>query len=305
MFINLFIKINNRLHYEWDFLMDSLKLRRNNKLKIMDSRETIAYILKNGCSVSRFGDGELSIILENGEIGFQRYDPLLSELLQKVLKNPKNNLLICLPLPINSVKGMTKKAKRFWNSWLLGGGNRKNLIETMLLENRGGYGNTQISRPYMDYKDKSRAGEIFSLLKLLWKDRDLLIVEGDQTKMGVGNSLFNGAKSIIRILAPATNAFAVYDRIKDEIQKYVGSRLVLLALGPTATVLSWDLASSGIQILDIGHIDVEYEWYLANAIEKNAIQGKYVNEAEGLDVLEQNCIGMEEYRTQIVETICS
>ncbi|MFM9785772.1 GT-D fold domain-containing glycosyltransferase, partial [Streptomyces scabiei] len=32
--------------------------------------------------------------------------------------------------------------------------------------------------------------------------------------------------------------------------------IVLLAIGPTATVLSYDLADNGLQVIDIVHLDV-------------------------------------------------
>ena len=37
---------------------------------------------------------------------------------------------------------------------------------------------------------------------------------------------------------------------------------MLIALGPTATILAYDLAEKGVQALDVGHIDIEYEWFL-------------------------------------------
>lgn len=49
-------------------------------------------------------------------------------------------------------------------------------------------------------------------------------------------------------------------------------------MGPTATVLAYDLHLLGYQALDIGHIDIEYEWFLRKATEKIAIENKYVNE---------------------------
>ena len=57
------------------------------------------------------------------------------------------------------------------------------------------------------------------------------------------------------------------------------SRLILLALGQTATVLAYDLAKEGFWAIDIGHVDVEYEWFLRGAKDKIKIAGKYVQEA--------------------------
>jgi hypothetical protein len=56
--------------------------------------------------------------------------------------------------------------------------------------------------------------------------------------------------------------------------------LILIALGPTATVLSYDLSRLGYQAIDIGHIDIEYEWFLKNATKKIKIKNKYVNEVD-------------------------
>ena len=96
--------------------------------------------------------------------------------------------------------------------------------------------------------------------------------------MGIGNNLFDNATDIIRILGPAESAFDRYDDILAEALKQEKDRLVLIALGATATVLAYDLANAGFQALDIGHIDIEYEWMRAGG--KVAIHNKYVNEVK-------------------------
>ena len=52
------------------------------------------------------------------------------------------------------------------------------------------------------------------------------------------------------------------------------NKLILIALGPTATVLSYDLNKLGYQAIDIGHADIEYEWYLRKAKKKIPIKNK-------------------------------
>lgn len=53
-------------------------------------------------------------------------------------------------------------------------------------------------------------------------------------------------------------------------------------MGHTATVMAYDLTLLGYQAIDIGHVDIEYEWYLMRATEKVPVPNKYVNEvAEG------------------------
>lgn len=251
-------------------------------VNILSDDDTIEKILQNSYSMSRFGDGELSIILDNASIGFQKTNPILAEKLEKVLTSPKENLLICLPLPLNSVRGMKKKAKRFWTAWAMGGGNRKRKLVKKLSEAcviREVYGNTQVTRPYIDYVNREHATELFELLKRLWNKKDVLIVEGEYTRLGVGNDLFSNVNSIKRILAPSENAFDKYDDILSAILESADNRLVLLALGPTATILAWELCDYKIQALDVGHVDIEYEWFLRKSEDKEMLNNKYVNEA--------------------------
>ena len=116
-------------------------------------------------------------------------------------------------------------------------------------------------------------------IRQLWEDKDVLLVEGVYSRLGVNNDLFSNVRSLQRVLAPAEDAFEKYDKILERIREYGGNRLILLALGQTATVLAYDLAKEGFWAIDIGHVDVEYEWFLRGAKDKIKIAGKYVQEA--------------------------
>ncbi len=52
-------------------------------------------------------------------------------------------------------------------------------------------------------------------------------------------------------------------------------------MGPTATLLAYDLYKLGYQSVNLGHTDIEYEWKLKNATHKIQIKNKYVKEALG------------------------
>ena len=71
-------------------------------------------------------------------------------------------------------------------------------------------------------------------------------------------------------------------------------------MGPTATILSYDLYKFGYQVIDIGHIDIEYELYLRNASDMIPIPNKYVNEAKKGNINIGN-IKDENYYSQIIE----
>lgn len=65
---------------------------------------------------------------------------------------------------------------------------------------------------------------------------------------GRGNDLFNKCKSVKRILVPAKDTFDKYQEIYGAILKITQSYeidLILLAIGPTATYLAFDLYNAG------------------------------------------------------------
>ncbi|GAQ02421.1 hypothetical protein NBRC111452_2264 [Companilactobacillus farciminis] len=254
-------------------------LLNNSVPKVKTQKDTVEYIIKNRVSVSRFGDGEFKWMFQNRESGnFEINSPDLAIALKKTIAMTDDRLIICIPDIFSGLSKFNKEAIKYWGICL--GINGMKWLSA-LNKNRV-YFNAQITRPYMDFKDKSNVGDRFLLLKRIWENRDVLIVEGSQTRFGIGNDLLSKARSVKRILAPPTNAFEKYDDIKNEIIKTINhdkDTLVLLSLGPTATILAADLSKKDIQSIDTGHLDIEYSWYLMKSQRKVAVTGKYVGEA--------------------------
>ena len=252
-------------------------------IRVMSSVETIRYIREKRCSLARYGDGELNMILIGKSIGFQKYNPELAEALRRVLFDRREELLLCLPHEFDHFDGEKLLARDFWRSFLL---EKKPAIYEILRDNgMEGYlfGDTQTTRPYMDYVPAPPvvADTVYPAFKALWAGKRVLIVEGDSTRMGRGNDLFDSAAALRRVICPAENAFARYVEILETVKaKAADFDMTLLALGPTATVLAADLSRAGIWALDVGHLDVEYEWYRSGAKEKTVLKNKYVNELE-------------------------
>lgn len=115
-------------------------------------------------------------------------------------------------------------------------------------------------------------------LKQIWRNKDILIVEGVTSRSGVGNDLFDGANSIKRIICPSHNAYARIEEIQEAVLQYVENRLILCMLGPTAKILSYNLFKKGYRVLDIGHIDSEYEWMKMGADTKVKFNHKHTAE---------------------------
>lgn len=256
---------------------------RKDQLHILTPEETIAYILQHNCSITRFGDGEFELILQQDrDLGFQTHSAELSSKLKDVLASQNNNLLVCIPTALNSIKGRTKHSRMFWYSWSKHNNQHHRIVELIRCLGNGEYhfGDSQITRSYIAFQDDKRAKRMFQEIRKLWQFRNLLIVEGNQTRLGVGNDLFSNATSIKRILCPATNAFDRIDDIIDAVKAVWNGELILLALGPTATVLAAEFAGLDMQALDIGHVDIEYEWFLGGAKNHDIVAGKFTNEAE-------------------------
>lgn len=131
--------------------------------------------------------------------------------------------------------------------------------------------------------------------------RDVVLIEGVYTRFGVGNTLLDNAKSITRILGPAVDAINKYDEILEAAIKHDKEALYLIALGPVATVMAYDLAKNGRQAVDIGHLDLEYEWFLKGERVRAPVPYKYVNEIDGRECVED--IKDKKYEVEIEKII--
>jgi len=250
-----------------------LKEMENSKIKILGIEDSLRKMKEERKSISRFGDGELDLIIGRS-LKFQEVNTKLSERLEEILKSNQDFCLIGIPDVINKFENLTEESEAFWIK------NMDRTRETWLkyINEDMEYCTANLTRLYIRHKDRSNCGKYFSMLKDIWKDRDVLICEGDQTRVGVGNDLLDGAKSVRRVICPAEDAFSKYDDILARLKQEDKNTLIMMALGPTATVLAYDLAKEGYQALDLGHFDIEYEWYKRNATKKEKISNKYTNE---------------------------
>ena len=163
------------------------------------------------------------------------------------------------------------------------------------------YYDSFITRFYMDYRDKKKSELILNQLFKIWNDKDIVIIEGKESRLGAGNDLFFNCKSIERIICPQKDSYSKYKEILTEAMKIEKDKLVLIALGPTATVLAYDLCQRGYRALDIGHIDIEYEWFLLKAKEKVKLTCKFIGEVnDGENVID---IQDDKYYSQIIKII--
>lgn len=267
--------------------------------KIKTPEETIQKIISDNCSITRFGDGEFDMICGVG-MKYQKYNQELGKRLKEVLMSNEEGLLVGINnvIDLQYSENYNDFANNFWKKWLYD--NKFKLLK--LLSKNKQYYSSNITRFYIDYKDKSKVGDYVKELRKIWDKKDVLIVEGEYSRLGVGNDLFDNMNSAQRIICPSENAFELYDEILEEIKKYGKDKMVLLALGPTATVLAYDLYKLGYRAIDIGHIDIEYEWFLRKATEKIKIETKYVTEVKGGENNIKN-VNDKNYENQIISKL--
>lgn len=267
--------------------------------KIASPDETIDKLVNDKCSISRFGDGEFDMICGVG-MKYQKYNKELAKRLKQVLDSNEKGLLIGINnvIDLEYSEKYNDFANNFWKGWLHD--NKFKLLK--LLSKNKQYYSSNITRFYIDYKDKSWVGDYVKSLKRIWNNQNVVIIEGEYSRLGVGNDLFDNMKSIQRIICPSENAFEIYDKILNEILKIDKNKMIMLALGPTATVLAYDLFKAGYRAIDIGHVDIEYEWFLRKATEKIKIETKYVTEVKNGENDIQD-IKDEKYEKEIIARI--
>lgn len=265
------------------------------KPHILSKEETIRQIVEERKSIARLGDGEFAAIVRQKRWNFQSESELLSVRMQEVLKSDHKDLLIGLhPTFYMNLFGLPEDEADGVRAYMQPMVRR---LHAELLDRNKIYGNALFHNMDTDAD--------VAALKRIWDRRDCVFIEGVHTCMGVGNDLFDNCHSIERILGPAENAIDKYDEIMSQALKQSKEKLILLALGPTATVIAHDLFKEGYQAVDIGHIDLIYEAYirkLPNLYSVN-IPYKYCSRDERIAGRNIETSDDPEYRSQIVAVV--
>lgn len=270
-------KLKNKLVELFCSLFYPIIIHNIKQLQIRSIKQTITSLIDSNKSLSRFGDGEINWALGNKNYGsFEKESkPLRNRLIQVLISN-RQDLEIGLPDAFRGLNQFIPKSANFWRGFI-----SKNWfkLRRYLFLNRVYY-NTGFSRFYIDYKNKNESKYLFYKIRKIWQNKKVLIVEGEESRLGVGNNFFDNTECIKRIECPSVDAFEYYRNILNVVSKFLkdhNNYLVLIALGPTATVLSYDLCRLGYRAIDIGHVDLEYEWFLHGATRKINIPTRYVN----------------------------
>ncbi len=191
-------------------------------------------LLLDGFSIARFGDGEINLCF-GGLCITQPHSARLSSQLKKLLKNP-GKCLVGIPRQGSGPK------REFWKKY-----DTDQVISLFKKDHH--YASAFITRP--DSAPWIDEPYYWKMVRNLWRGKDVTLVRGSEKSLT--KELLSEARSVTEIVVQKKDAYSNYDSIMGKVINS-SPRLVLLCLGPTATVMANDLCEKGLQALDLGHI---------------------------------------------------
>lgn len=213
--------------------------------RILSYTDTLSEIAKPGVSLARFGDSEIKMLSTNFSIGFQRFSPELQSSLHQVLQDPKENLLIGFPPVFRN-----EQWSRLWENHFSSTQKAFNHIPALA--------NTAVSRPpcFSEIKGAALTG-----WKKVWDQKSVTIITGRGSRFQYYEELFGNSTSFEYIYAQPVDAFEQMHSIIKSVESGPASDVYLISLGPTATVLAYELAERGFKALDVGHLSASYAYW--------------------------------------------
>lgn len=196
-------------------LADPRTLAKVKLPKVLNLYDTLYTLVDSDKSLARFGDGEFKIMMGES-INFQKYDKKLAERLGEVLTNNMENLMVGIP----DVFGYCPS--EYFRRVLAS--SREHLYKYMNFDKT--YCDAFLTRQ-SKFDSETKGNDYYGNLKKLWENKDIVIVEGEGSRLGIGNDLFSNAKSIRRILCPIKDAFSKYDEILSACKNSGGGCLLL------------------------------------------------------------------------------
>lgn len=255
----------------------------HNRIQVHSVDETIDELLGTQKSMVRFGDGEI-VMIKGGSLMLQKASPQIAEGLADILRYTEDGLIVTIPGIFGTLSDHRKASRQFWRDHLLF---CRKTYEKYCNPDRIYY-STFVSRCYYYLEDRSGVGKQFAKIRKIWENRDVVIVEGTRTHNGVGNDLLDLAHSVERIICPPSDAYGALPCILEACLCYDKDRLFLLSVGVAAKFLAVELFRRGYRVLDIGNMDMEYEWYVRRSpgkcrLEKHSFEGEKANREAGYE----------------------
>lgn len=240
-------KLNQRIELLENGIDQILKNSLPNPIGHFDS---LMLIMEKKLSVGRFGDGEFRLMYEpRYSLEFQKNDLSLIKRLKEIIFDENVE-------KFNYLNGITWG---YGGSWYF----RKAMIYAF-----NDFKNTKLK--YLDAKITWRVEQVenIKIWQKIFYNRDVVFVVGKGGMFNYQPELFDNIMSYQIVYAPPVDAWTYYNEILNFCSSLSNHKLILCSLGPTATVLSYDLAKMGFQAIDIGALPHQYAKYKNRSIDE-------------------------------------
>lgn len=211
---------------------------------VLDEFQTLS-LLEQGKSIARYGDGELKLC-RGASAKAQDYNFDISERLKQILQSDGKECVVGIPR-IGHLSEVAAEKHGFWSQYQ---------PQTQYYNYQTIYGSSFITRP--DSVPAINTQSYFARVKALWNDRKVILVNGDNKRFDKNPTILDNAAGWTRWEVPAQNAWSEYEGILRWAKTVSKDVLFILCVGPTATVLAYDLCAAGYQALDLGHLGMFY-----------------------------------------------
>lgn len=259
--LDILKSVEDIYYYE---VLDKEKEKHRYMLDVLNYDKTIDLLLNQPKSFCRFGDGEIEIMMEH-DIPFQKYDEELKNIMLKILESNNENLYVGINYNyFHSVDSLNETNKNFY---LLYAKKYRDFLLEHCNKNRqyiaAGFTQLYMGLSKFDYNI------FFKRVKLLFKDKELVIVAGNGVIEKLKFDIFELARNKEYIKAPNVNAFSEFDNLLKEAFAYPpDKKTFVFILGPCAKALVYKLTENGYMAWDVGHLAKDYDAYMRH-IEKN------------------------------------
>jgi hypothetical protein len=253
----------------------------------------LKYVLENGLSLARYGDGEMKIVFPRildrfRGIPFQKWHPQLRAKLEKALLEPIPNLLVCINHEFtrfddyhvvldyersqkgyagyesvyksNDVGILPRRNERRRNLRYL-----TRMLKKTSIELYGEATSFMMCFFYEDYVNESLT-EVIDLYKGFFAYKRILFICPKNPLMGRSfehlctTGVIRSPKSVDFIFIPDRHCYEYYPEIMRNVTKYTEIDSVFIQAGPTATAMAADLvANHGCTAYDVGSWNVTLE----------------------------------------------
>ena len=223
---------------------------------VLPPEESLQLLLDNPKSFARFGDGEVMLI-QGQSIAFQEYDERLAKIMLDAVRGEFPDLYVGINYNyFHTSRHMNEFNRKFYmtNAHKY----RQFFLNNCSLEQT--YIAAGFNQMYIISSDQDLTA-YYAKIKMLFRDRDLVIFAGEGIFDDLDHDVFALARSKEYVWGPTRNAFSMYDELYEKALSYSKDKTLCFILGPASKALVCSLSKEGYMAWDIGHLAKDFDFF--------------------------------------------